>query len=653
MSVMVTSMRAPSGRRLVALFCRCRASSLTQSPWAATQRLPLWRRSENPDGSAQDTLTGPSPGSARGASGSVTLAAGTVAGRAARASSRIMDLAFMVRSGVCHLHPNMRTAPGGGKARGAPRCGRFSHPSAERCFCRRGHATVAMVAVRGLPGRYNRRPAFPPRIPHESPRPGPGTRCRAGRRIRPCHRLRGLGLDLSRHPLRPGGWLAAAAGRVRGPLHRRRRGDVRIPALARRAGADPCAVEEPGGDGPDPAAAGQRLRGAVRAERLLRPGRGRRGFGAAVDGRVRRRVRPASDPDRMARHRHRFRRRPLAQRRQQPDRQPGGPGPAAGGADRLGLRLGVVARTRPAAAVHGRRRADAVRRRDDRGRGPAARREPARRARPAGHAGPGLPGGVRFDRGLQHLRVAAAPRAPGAGQQLCLRQPGHRRGPRRVAGRRALHRARPRCDGGDPGRRGDHHPGPGDASMSATPATTAIDRRGLAVTAGTFVLWGVVPVYWHLLKHVPAMQIMAHRVVWSALLVVAWLLLSNGFGWLRKLAAQPRALPALALSAVLIAFNWGLYIWAVNAGHVVETSLGYFINPLVNVVLGVLVLHERLRRMQWIAVGCAALGVAWLTVQAGSPPWIALGLAASFGLYGLVRKLVAVDPVAGLGLESL
>ncbi|KAF1701432.1 EamA family transporter RarD [Pseudoxanthomonas suwonensis] len=189
--------------------------------------------------------------------------------------------------------------------------------------------------------------------------------------------------------------------------------------------------------------------------------------------------------------------------------------------------------------------------------------------------------------------------------------------------------------------------------MSATPASTAIDRRGLAVTAGTFVLWGVVPVYWHLLKHVPAMQIMAHRVVWSALLVVAWLLLSNGFGWLRKLAAQPRALPALALSAVLIAFNWGLYIWAVNAGHVVETSLGYFINPLVNVVLGVLVLHERLRRMQWIAVGCAALGVAWLTVQAGSPPWIALGLAASFGLYGLVRKLVAVDPVAGLGLESL
>jgi chloramphenicol-sensitive protein RarD len=184
-----------------------------------------------------------------------------------------------------------------------------------------------------------------------------------------------------------------------------------------------------------------------------------------------------------------------------------------------------------------------------------------------------------------------------------------------------------------------------------TPA--AIDRRGLAVTAITFVIWGVVPVYWHLLKSVPALQIMAHRVVWSALLVVGWLLLRSGWGWLRTLAAQPRVLPALALSSVLIAFNWGLYIWAVNAGHVVETSLGYFINPLVNVLLGVLVLHERLRRLQWIAVACAALGVAWLTVSAGSPPWIALGLASSFGLYGLVRKLVAVDPVAGLGLESL
>ncbi len=189
--------------------------------------------------------------------------------------------------------------------------------------------------------------------------------------------------------------------------------------------------------------------------------------------------------------------------------------------------------------------------------------------------------------------------------------------------------------------------------MSADAHALAEQRRGLAITAGTFVLWGVVPVYWHLLKQVPSAQIIAHRIIWSTLLVVAWLLFSSGLGWLRAIAAQPRALWMLALSSIAIAFNWGLYIWAVNAGHVIETSLGYFINPLVNVLLGVLVLHERLRRIQWLAVACGALGVAWLTIDAGTPPWIALGLASSFGLYGLLRKLVAVDAVGGLGLESL
>lgn len=178
-------------------------------------------------------------------------------------------------------------------------------------------------------------------------------------------------------------------------------------------------------------------------------------------------------------------------------------------------------------------------------------------------------------------------------------------------------------------------------------------RRGLAITAFTFTLWGLVPVYWHLLKAVPSQQIIAHRIIWSTVLVVAWLLLSVGTGWWKAIAAQKRALPTLALSSLAIAFNWGLYIWAINAGHVIETSLGYFINPLVSVLLGVVVLKERLRGLQWLAVGCAALGVAWLTIDAGTPPWIALGLACSFGLYGLLRKLISVDPVAGLGVESL
>ncbi|MCD7098016.1 EamA family transporter RarD [Stenotrophomonas sp. MMGLT7] len=178
-------------------------------------------------------------------------------------------------------------------------------------------------------------------------------------------------------------------------------------------------------------------------------------------------------------------------------------------------------------------------------------------------------------------------------------------------------------------------------------------RRGFAITALTFVLWGLVPLYWHLLKAVPAPQIIAHRIVWSALLVVGWLLLSSRLRWWRDIARQPRALATLAVTSLAIAFNWGLYIWAVNAGHVIETSLGYFINPLVNVLLGVLVLKERLRALQWLAVALAGAGVAWLTFDAGTPPWIALGLAASFGLYGLLRKIVAVDPVAGLGVESV
>ena len=187
----------------------------------------------------------------------------------------------------------------------------------------------------------------------------------------------------------------------------------------------------------------------------------------------------------------------------------------------------------------------------------------------------------------------------------------------------------------------------------AAPADAAIDRRGLLAAATAFTIWGVFPAYWHLLKAVPSMQIMSHRVVWSAVLVVGWLLWRQGWDWWRTIAARPRMLAALALSGAVIAFNWGLYIWAVNAGHVVETSLGYFINPLVTVALGVVVLRERLRRPQWIAVACAAAGVAWLTWSAGSPPWIALGLAGSFALYGLVRKLVPVDAVAGLGVESL
>lgn len=185
-----------------------------------------------------------------------------------------------------------------------------------------------------------------------------------------------------------------------------------------------------------------------------------------------------------------------------------------------------------------------------------------------------------------------------------------------------------------------------------TPAQ-AEGRRGLWIAAASFVLWGLMPLYWHLLKAVPSLQIVGHRIVWSAVMVAAWLSWKQGGAWLRDVWAQPRKAAMLALSGVLIAFNWGLYIWAVNAGHVIETSLGYFINPLVNVVLGVALLHERMNRVQWLSVAMAAAGVGWLTWQYGQAPWIAIGLALSFAAYGLIRKLVAVEAVTGLGIESV
>jgi chloramphenicol-sensitive protein RarD len=177
-------------------------------------------------------------------------------------------------------------------------------------------------------------------------------------------------------------------------------------------------------------------------------------------------------------------------------------------------------------------------------------------------------------------------------------------------------------------------------------------RKGLWVAASAFLIWGAMPLYWHLLKRVPSLQIVAHRVLWSAVLVAAWLFWKHGRGWFANAMADRRLAGMLALSGLCIGANWGLYIWAVNAGHVVESSLGYFINPLLNVVLGTLFLRERLTALQWVSVAIAALGVLWLTFNYGSFPWIALSLAATFGAYGLIRKLVAVDSVAGFGVEN-
>ncbi len=178
-------------------------------------------------------------------------------------------------------------------------------------------------------------------------------------------------------------------------------------------------------------------------------------------------------------------------------------------------------------------------------------------------------------------------------------------------------------------------------------------RRGVLYGVAAYILWGLFPLYWPLLKPSGAVEILAHRMVWSLVAVVAILAVRRHWSWIRELVAQPRKLGLLSLAAVIITVNWGTYIYAVNTGHVVEAALGYFINPLVSVVFGVLLLRERLRRLQWVAVGFGTLAVLVLTVNYGRPPYMALVLAVSFGVYGLIKKHANVGAGESLTVETL
>jgi chloramphenicol-sensitive protein RarD len=166
-------------------------------------------------------------------------------------------------------------------------------------------------------------------------------------------------------------------------------------------------------------------------------------------------------------------------------------------------------------------------------------------------------------------------------------------------------------------------------------------------------MWGLFPLYWPLLEPSGAIEILAHRMVWSLVAVIAVLAVRRHWSWFRELAGQPRKLLLLTLAAMLVSVNWGVYIYAVNAGHVVESSLGYFINPLVSVLFGVMIFRERLRPWQWVAVGLGTLAVVVLTVDYGRPPWIALVLAMSFGTYGLIKKTANVGAAESLTVETL
>jgi chloramphenicol-sensitive protein RarD len=178
-------------------------------------------------------------------------------------------------------------------------------------------------------------------------------------------------------------------------------------------------------------------------------------------------------------------------------------------------------------------------------------------------------------------------------------------------------------------------------------------QSGHLSAALAFVIWGLFPLYFLLIPKVPPLEVVLHRSAWSLVLVLAILAWQKRWGWLSATLKRPLRLKMFAASAVLMAGNWLIYVYAVQSGHVADASLGYFINPLFNVLLGVLVLHERLRPLQWGAVALAALGVLWLTWLNGHPPWIALSLAVSFGLYGLIRKTASLGALEGLALETM
>ncbi|MCL6667732.1 EamA family transporter RarD [Streptomyces sp. NPDC001102] len=177
-------------------------------------------------------------------------------------------------------------------------------------------------------------------------------------------------------------------------------------------------------------------------------------------------------------------------------------------------------------------------------------------------------------------------------------------------------------------------------------------RIGLLNGFAAYGMWGLVPLFWPLLKPAGSVEILAHRMVWSLGFVAVALVVMRRWAWAGELLRQPRRLALITVAAAVITVNWGVYIWSVNNGHVVEASLGYFINPLVTIALGVLVLKERLRPVQWAAVGIGFAAVVVLTVGYGQPPWISLTLAFSFATYGFVKKKVGLGGIESLAAET-
>lgn len=189
--------------------------------------------------------------------------------------------------------------------------------------------------------------------------------------------------------------------------------------------------------------------------------------------------------------------------------------------------------------------------------------------------------------------------------------------------------------------------------LSAPLRTSRQPSHGPLAAAGGFLLWGVIPLYWKQMHGVSAFELIAHRIVWSLVFLFGVLAWQKNFASLRPAFASARATGLVLLSSLLLAVNWTVYVWAVNAGYIIETSLGYFLVPLMNVGLGSLLLHEKLRRLQWIAIGLAAAGVALLLARVGHVPWIALTIAGTWTAYGLLKKKSPLGSIAGLTAETL
>jgi len=181
----------------------------------------------------------------------------------------------------------------------------------------------------------------------------------------------------------------------------------------------------------------------------------------------------------------------------------------------------------------------------------------------------------------------------------------------------------------------------------------SVATRGVLAAGASFFLWGLWPLYWHQMQAVSAFELVAHRIVWSLLLLLAILLAQGALAQLRPVLKAHTVFSPSLLSGVLLATNWTIYVWAVNNGHVIDSSLGYFLTPLLNVAFGYAFLHERLRMPQWAAVALAVAGVAVLLLRAGHLPWIALSLATSWSLYGVLKKKSSLEPIAGLAAETL